>query len=889
MKILTNKSFLVILCLLLSFSAKAYTFQNAWLYYRITSDSELTVEVSSVYSEERTEYDIPETVTHNGSKYSVTGIGYRAFKNCYELTSVTILNSVTYIGENAFYRCSGLTSIIIPKSVTSIGNQAFFLCSRLTSVTIGNSVTNIGSEAFRSCSGLTSITIGNSVTTIGWSAFEGCTGLTSITIPNSVTEIETHSFFGCSGLSSITIPNSVTNIGSSAFKGCVGLASAIISNNITTISSSLFEDCTGLTSITIPNSVTNIESSAFSGCSGFTSIEIPNDLTNIGDGAFSGCKKLTSITIPNKVINIGSRAFYGCTGLTLFAIPNSVTTIGENAFNGCSGLKIITVAEGNQNYSTLNGILYDKEKTKIIHVPQVLEGSVIIPNGVTNIESYAFSGRYKLSSIDIPNSVTTIGENAFGSCTGLTSITIPDKVTDIGDYAFHECSRLTSVIIGNSVTNIGIMAFEDCFGLTSVTIGNSLSNFNGAVFWGCSNIKEFIVTENNQNYSSQEGILYNKEKTNIVMVPKAIQGNISIPSSLTSIRNQAFKDCSELTSITIPNSVTSIEESAFENCKGITSITIPNNVTSIGSSAFYGCKGIKEIYSLNPTPPTCGEYCFSNQDKVTLYVPIGYKSAYQAAYMWGYFKNILELDENENKEFSVTTIYNNTQGKVLINGNESQSVTITGNKSVTFTISPSIGYDIDKILLNKDDVTNRLFNNNYIIEKLTENVTLEVTFKDKFLAVNTSFNEEQGNVLINNEEVNSKNIKEGETVIFKVTPNTGYKTEKIILNHKDITNELVDNQYITCNLIENIILSVVFAKTGDSGISTSTSNDIKVYASKGNITVKGASADTPIQIYSTSGELIHNSKTVDGITTIKLSESGIYLVKIENNTYKVNL
>ena len=132
---------------------------------------------------------IPESVEHEGTAYSVTSIGNKAFYDCDGLTSVTIGNSVTSIGERAFYSCSGLTSVTIGNSVTSIGKDAFGYCSRLTSVTIPNSVESIGDYAFRDCKSLISVTIGNSVTSIGQGAFQYCSGLTSVTIPNSVTII----------------------------------------------------------------------------------------------------------------------------------------------------------------------------------------------------------------------------------------------------------------------------------------------------------------------------------------------------------------------------------------------------------------------------------------------------------------------------------------------------------------------------------------------------------------------------------------------------------------------------------------------------------------------------------------------------------------------------
>ena len=298
---ITNKNtcimkqiFTILVALLATTNLWAYDFRYGELYYNITSYEEpYTVEVtyqsttSSNYSD-FTSVTIPETVTYEGTTYSVTSIGIQAFVWCNALTSVTIPNSVTSIGKYAFAWCSLLTSVTIPNSVTSIGEGAFQGCSSLTSVTIPNSVTSIGEEAFGGCDALTSITIPNSVTSIGELAFQGCSSLTSITISNSVMSIGYAAFNGCSALTSITIPNSVTSIGNWAFGGC-----------------------SSLTSITIPNSVTSIGASAFSGCSALTSVTIGNSVTSIGNYAFCYCESLkTVICEAIEVPELGNSVFY---------------------------------------------------------------------------------------------------------------------------------------------------------------------------------------------------------------------------------------------------------------------------------------------------------------------------------------------------------------------------------------------------------------------------------------------------------------------------------------------------------------------------------------------------------------------------------------------------
>ena len=310
----------------------------------------------------------------------------------------------------------------------------------------GKTVTSIGASAFSSCNKLTSITIPDGITNIGANTFRGCTGLTSITIPDGVTSIEEGVFDGCKSLTSITIPDSVTSIGASAFSSCNKLTSITIPDGITNIGANTFRGCTGLTSITIPDSVTSIGERAFKDCTSLTSITIPDSVTSIGDLAFYTCRGLTSITIPDGVTSIGDGVFAYCRGLTTIMIPDSVTSIDSRAFNSCNSLTTIEVGVGNVNYTVVNGVLFNTEKTVLHTYPASKTGTTYtISDNVTSIGDYAFTSCSSLTSVTIPDSVTSIGGGAFYICSSLTMITIPDSVTSIGDGAFQSCSSLTSL------------------------------------------------------------------------------------------------------------------------------------------------------------------------------------------------------------------------------------------------------------------------------------------------------------------------------------------------------------------------------------------------------------------------------------------------------------
>ncbi len=437
---------------------------------------------------------------------SITITGYNGPSTAVVIPSTINGHTVTSIGDYAFDYAPP-TSITIPDSVTNIGNSVFYGDTSLTNVTIGQGVINIGANDFVDCISLNAIIVSplnSSYTSIAGILFSKDTntiiqypsGITtgSYILPANVINIGASAFYQCGSLTNISIPSGVTNIGDLAFYSCTNLSGFIMLNKVISIGNAAFESCGRLTNVALGANLTNIGGGAFSG-SGLTSITIPSTVANIGVGEFLGCASLTAITVdtnnlfyssvdgvlfdrtqttliqyptdkvgnfalPDTITSVGLE-FQGLANLTGIAIPESVTNIEAGAFGGCASLAAITVDTNNLFYSSVDGVLFDKNQTTLIQYPND-----------------------KIGNFALPDTITSIGLE-FEGLTNLTGITIPDSVTNIASWAFYQCFYLTNVTIGNNVTSIPYNAFSECFSLNWVTMGKSVAYIDFSAFDFC--------------------------------------------------------------------------------------------------------------------------------------------------------------------------------------------------------------------------------------------------------------------------------------------------------------------------------------------------------------------------------------------------------------------
>lgn len=489
--------FLLLSTFFFSFSiAQAENISVGGIVY-LLSDKSLTAEVGPSENGYQDAVSIPSTVTYNGSTYTVTAIGEKAFAKCSSLSSISIPSSISRIGKDAFEGCDGLAAVHITdisawcalefsdneSNPLVCAHQLYLNGILVEHLVVPAQASAVGQRAFTGCSSLKSVTFSQGIVSIGDYAFSNCSNLSVLSFPASLQSIGAGGFSFCGNISSIQVPANLRSVGSGAFYGCSGLTAVHIADlaawcNLQFVDSKsnplvnagrLYLNGTEVTDLTIPAGITKVGDYVFSDCVGITSLVLPEGVTSVGDGAFSGCVGLTSLTFPKSLTSVGKEAFMFCNGLTEVTFPHSVLSVGKDAFSGCIELKAVHTKDLRSwcqtdfaNYNA-NPLFYAQH---LYDNGQEIT-ALRVPEGTTSIGNHAFVGYALLETVEFASSVTSIGNGAFSGCAALSP----------------------TIVLSQQLVHIGEKTFADCTGLYYMTLPASLVTIDRDAFIGCRNMK----------------------------------------------------------------------------------------------------------------------------------------------------------------------------------------------------------------------------------------------------------------------------------------------------------------------------------------------------------------------------------------------------------------
>ena len=521
--------------------------------YKIEDDNSCTI---TDYDGMASSLSIPSAINGHTVKQIDTG----ALSDNRIITSVTIPNGVTTIGFSAFNGCIKFEKIKFSSNLDTVCENAFNNTKWFNNQS--NGLVYVGKVAYKYKGDMprnTKITVKSDTVSISESAFKDCANLTAILIPSSVKHIDKYAFYNCQGLTKLNFNDGIERIENDAFGSCEKLTGVNFSETLKSIGAFAFVECKKLSEITIPRSVTSVGEYAFSGCENLASVTVSDDLPYVGGRAFEKTKwlnsqpdgvvyigksaygykgdmpKNTELSLKSGITNISGYAFYEEKNLTSVKIPETVNRIGNWAFLDCEGLK-----------------------------------NVNIPDGVKRIESWTFSNCSSLTNITVPDSVTVLDGLAFSYCTNLKNIELSKNLTEIGMGALSHCTSLETIDIPDSVIIMDNIAMAGCSELKSVNIGSNLKTVGGQVFAGCTSLEKVNVNLNNKNYTSENGIWYDKNKTKIILYPYNKKDSAyTTPTSLKELCNGyvgsygMLLDNSNLKTVTIEKNVAKIDDYAI--------------------------------------------------------------------------------------------------------------------------------------------------------------------------------------------------------------------------------------------------------------------------------------------------------------------------------------
>ena len=551
-----------------------------------------------------------------------TLIGGSAFKDCAFITSVTLPEKLLSIGNYAFSGCTGLTEIVIPDSVTTIGSYAFSGCTGLTRVVLPAGLTAIPDRCFNNCEKLPGIAIPETVTSIGSCAFRYCSALTAITLPQGLQTLGANAFLYCENLPYVDVPDTLESAGYSIASDTTQLRCSIGSSAAYTLSkngTSFYDDgyklrytyadrdgsVTGLAlnkyagteaEVRVPDGVTELIGWCCVGNNKVTSVVLPESVVKIGEVAFYKCKNLSSVTLPQGIVEIGDSAFAECPKLTVIDIPDGLQkaawlaeddvrlrcsfgssaafALSKGGNNFCAGdfqMRYLFDDEGNRNGLRLNKYLGT-------------DAEVTVPEEVTETGS-AFKDCKTVTKVVLPAGLTKLESNIFSGCTGLKEIAIPEGVTLIGNGAFRDCEALTELALPQGLKKIGGNAFIGCKSLTYIEIPD-----------GVETVGDWIASESTQlrcSIGSSAAIALSKSDNGFCVDGLRLRYRFDDDGNTNGLTVKRYLGSE--TEVTVPDGVDSVGSNAFYDCKGLTKLALPQGLKEIGVNAFLGCEGISYI------------------------------------------------------------------------------------------------------------------------------------------------------------------------------------------------------------------------------------------------------------------------------------------------------
>lgn len=536
--------------------------------YIYTTKDDGSVEINS-YTGKRRYVTVPDTIEGK----TVTSIGAEAFLGNDRIRSVTLPNTVTYIGDRAFKECHNIRSIAIPEKVVSIGNQAFYDCIRLSQVATAQNgaLTTIGSEAFSMCS-ISSFQLPAKVNSIGEGVFYGDTSMRDITVAlgNSNYKIINQALYNSDGTTLLYYPSGLTG------------------------------------QYTVDLATKKIGDRAFA-YSRASEVELNNGITEVGEYGFAN-SSLKSINIPSTVISLGGDVCNYCTSLTkvVFGDNMKCNSIPIGAFSCCSSLKEILIPAG------IEKIEEDAFSSSGLQKIQFGSNSKLKEIGACAFWCNPFS------SIQIPDTVEVISDNAFENCSELIDVSFgtASRCREIGNAAFVNCKSLEKFTLPDATVRLGERAFFDS-GLKKIEIGAGLIEIGNGAFSSCQNFSSFDVDSGNTVYAVYDDVLFNKDKTVLMMYPAAKSGEYRLPDTTVRVEDYAFAGARKLSEIRFNEGLEEIGQYTFSKCISLQTPAYPQSLITIGSNAFEYCSAMTGTMMIPKKVINIGRFAFYQDYNLT--------------------------------------------------------------------------------------------------------------------------------------------------------------------------------------------------------------------------------------------------------------------------------